>query len=115
MTEYKYTPGPWTVNEVPIQSSGGSNKCFKILPIRACIYDDWKPRERGVEYEENKANAKLIAAAPDMLEYLKLIKSANGLWGTPHDLKDVPEDQRGELEALIAMENGLDSIIKRAE
>lgn len=64
-----YTKGEWKIERVPIQSSGGSNTCFKIGPFQACIYDDWRQyQEYGITTLENEANAKLIAAAPDLLE-----------------------------------------------
>ena len=65
-----HTPGPWELEQVPTQSVGGSNTCYKIGPFNACIYDDWTPRENGISEEENKANAQLIAAAPELLEAL---------------------------------------------
>lgn len=63
-----HTPGPWTVERVPIQSRGGSNTAWKIGPFAACIYDDWRPREAGISEAENEANARLIARAPELLE-----------------------------------------------
>lgn len=66
----KHTPGPWEIETVPIESRGGSDTCHKIGPFNACIYDDWVPREKGISEEENNANAKLIAAAPELLEAL---------------------------------------------
>lgn len=66
----KHTTGPWEVKVVPIESRGGSNTCFKIGPFNACIYDDWRPRENGISHEENEANAKLIAEAPELLKAL---------------------------------------------
>ncbi len=64
----KHTPGPWKIERIPIESKGGSNTCWKIGPFHACIYDDWRPREIGISEGENEANARLIAAAPELLE-----------------------------------------------
>ncbi len=63
----KHTAGPWKLQTVSIESRGGSNTCHKIGPFHACIYDDWRPREAGISEEENLANARLIAAAPELL------------------------------------------------
>lgn len=67
-----HTPGPWSLERVPIQSRGGSNTCYKIGPFQCCIYDDWRPRDKGISEEENKANALLLAAAPELLEACEL-------------------------------------------
>lgn len=63
----KHSPGPWKLERVPIQSRGGSNTAYKIGPMAACIYDDWTPREIGISEAQNKANAQLVSAAPDLL------------------------------------------------
>ena len=68
-----YTPGPWAVSTVPIQSSGGGCVCHQIGPFSACIYDDWRPSERGFDSATLAANARLIAAAPELLEALRSI------------------------------------------
>lgn len=67
----EFTAGPWAVDRVPIESQGGSNTCFRIGPMVACIYDDWRARERGISEEQQIANANLIAAAPEMYEALE--------------------------------------------
>lgn len=73
----KHTPGPWT-NQVVRTSVG---VCFKIGPFpwrrgklnHACIYADY-PTPSNPEYLECAANARLIAAAPEMLEALRVAK-----------------------------------------
>lgn len=77
----QHTPGPWKVERVPIQSSGGSNTCFKIEPVGACIYDDWRPRDKGITEEKNVANANLIAAAPDLLHACRAALLWFHTWG----------------------------------
>lgn len=39
--------------------------------MAACIYDDWRPRESGISEKQNEANARLIAAAPDLVNALE--------------------------------------------
>lgn len=68
-----HTEGPWKIERVPIQSQGGSNTCFKIGPFNACIYDDWRPRHAGISEASNEANARLIAASPELLEAAKAL------------------------------------------
>lgn len=74
----KHTPGPWTLETVPTQVG----ICHKIgpfpdtrnrepftKPMHACIYVDGAYR---AEHEPTLlANARLIAAAPELLEALK--------------------------------------------
>lgn len=72
MAESKHTPGPWLV----VKCDGG---------FRAFDTDDWTIIGQnkivpalvwgGVAFEEGKANARLIAAAPEMLEALQAARS----------------------------------------
>lgn len=71
MSNEKFTPGPWFVTTVPIQSRGGGQVCHKIGTFVACIYDDAQNANRGIYSEELKANANLISSSPDMYEALK--------------------------------------------
>ena len=63
MTEAKHTPGPWALGaETIVISSTVGGGC-----VADCGYR-----------EEGNADARLIAAAPDMLEALKLAEAAMG-------------------------------------
>jgi hypothetical protein len=64
MSETKHTPGPWTVNDQVARED-----CLYIEAARvgvATVYSDNTPT-----VDESRANARLIAAAPDMLAALK--------------------------------------------
>ena len=70
-----HTPGPWTIHESALSSS-----LVKELHIgtptrtAACVYDDCAA---GVLVRsEVEANARLIAAAPELLEALERISTA---------------------------------------
>jgi len=71
-----HTPGPWSLHIVP--TSVGF--CFKVGPFpwkdgrqnHACIYADY-PGANQITNTELGANARLIAAAPDLLEALQTI------------------------------------------
>jgi hypothetical protein len=92
-----YTKGEWKVERVPIQSAGGSNTCFQIGPFKACIYDDWRQyQEYGISTLENEANAKLIAAAPDLLEACELALS---LLNLPSN--EITKDDKKEIADAI--------------
>ncbi|MCK9525969.1 MAG: hypothetical protein M0R49_08580 [Limnochordia bacterium] len=58
-----HTPGPWTTKEGKVTSNYGSVASLNIAHAKG-----FAPTE-----EEKRANARLIAAAPEMLEALKLI------------------------------------------
>lgn len=62
MTKPKHTPGPWTLEGSTIKGSDGGTICTFRYPIY--------PLSTGPD--EYSSNARLIAAAPEMLEALKL-------------------------------------------
>ena len=60
--ELKHTPGPWSIRQESVWSVGTDHE------MTALVY--------GCTDTEEEANARLIAAAPDLLEALKLAQSA---------------------------------------
>ena len=56
----KHTPGPWDAAETP-----NARGCYSIEPIIGCAYG---------ESDESRANARLIAAAPDLLEFAEEVR-----------------------------------------
>lgn len=91
----KWTPGPWNYPEHPKGVStliyaelGGNPEAF---PVASATY--------GVPDEERKANARLIAAAPELLEVAHLILA--------EDLLDfLPEEYVSRVRAAIAKATG---------
>lgn len=73
MTQFKGTPGPWKclreeVNKHYIRiSSTKLGERFAVANVLIPLYDDIREREA----KETRANAKLIAAAPELLEALQ--------------------------------------------
>ena len=62
-----HTPGPWTARHTPSRCSGVADLW--------CI--DWsKDQEEVAEIVHGEADARLIAAAPDLLEALEELRSA---------------------------------------
>lgn len=86
----KHTPGPWTWGESynGLYGSGKDNEVLRFAPYEG-MYLDWGSKSRD-------ANARLIAAAPELLEALKLARSIIG-----H-----PDDAHSKL---------IDAAIKKAE
>lgn len=66
----KHTPGPWLTDRNNVHTG-------QIAIIHHCLNNDWvevwtdKWAQTGLGEEEQEANARLIAAAPDLLEALK--------------------------------------------
>lgn len=89
--ENKFTPGPWGIHGPKFQTDFGNQKYWS-LTTRQPQREDGKWVLPGFYYphsvqseEEMLANAKLIAAAPDLLEICQLINSSEPL---PKHLQD---------------------------
>ena len=65
----KHTPAPWTIREVTHSNVPGQ---------RAFAIDFNEDQEQVVDWVYEEADAKLIAAAPEMLEALQAVRD---LWG----------------------------------
>jgi hypothetical protein len=88
----KHTPGPWHIDEYMAGNNRETKACSIMCPNDnqvVCEIPDYCYHEEDVE--NNKANAHLIAAAPDLYEALKTIVTnlpnseielAYEVWGT---------------------------------
>nr|DAK72462.1 MAG TPA: hypothetical protein [Caudoviricetes sp.] len=98
MTQFKGTPGPWKclreeVNKHYIRiSSTKVGERFAVANVLIPLYDDVHEREA----KETRANAQLIAAAPELLEALQIICF----------FEDISSAQREIAEAAIAKATG---------
>lgn len=67
--EIKYTPGPWHTEKARIYLMGGDAPCINIVAndngVTARLY------QLRRDLTESEANAKLISAAPELLEALQ--------------------------------------------
>jgi hypothetical protein len=80
----QFTPGPWCVTD--------RDDLFRIREeasdaVLATTDDGGHPTEAIFDYDEQRANAHLIAAAPDLYAALEaLVKEANGFesWQRPY-------------------------------
>ena len=63
----KHTPGPWRLETVPTSIG----QCHKIGPFPGghdcCVYDDGRPVGTAAHSPELLADARLIAASPELL------------------------------------------------
>lgn len=78
MTQFKGTPGPWEVKPeevdrpyIRIRGTQWGGR-FKVANVLSPDYDGVHHREA----DETRANARLIAAAPELLEALQLAEKA---------------------------------------
>ena len=75
MTEFKGTPGPWLIADksfvYALNARAENRVSIQIMPGRISL-TEWIPDE------ELAANARLIAAAPDLLDMAESV-AANGL------------------------------------
>ena len=97
-----HTPGPWTVwgmssndGEAEVVSNADGSKA---ICWTADTYNEDK--DRGETTSEDKANAHLIAAAPELLAVLK------DLWGWEDVIEEWDKELHGQMRAAIAKAEG---------
>ena len=73
MSEQKHTPAPWTIREVQHSNVPGQ---------RAFAIDFNEDQEQVVDWVYEEADAKLIAAAPDLLEFAQHFIDRYGMYET---------------------------------
>ena len=101
----KHSPGPWTIGKVSHAEQHVDIDSLNHDPFVGC--DEWRAMARtyGTEGEEEigsivmLANARLIAAAPELLEVAQLILA--------EDLLDfLPEEYASKVRAAVAKATG---------
>jgi len=105
MSEQKHTPGPWRMDRNNTHSG-------TIATVHGCKNADWAdiwaPDASTADEEEQESNARLIAAAPDLLEVaqgtLRLLHLMDGQW--PGTLAIDARAIREQAEAAIAKVKG---------
>lgn len=85
----KHTPGPWALDDESIYAPGGEGwKQVAEIP-------NWRTNPGEVLTPEDNANARLIAAAPDMLEALQALAN----WG-PFQNGYAPDDAFSKIQSM---------------
>lgn len=83
MSESKHTPGPWVHSASMIYAPGenGGNIC-ELSELRKSRHVQHDKLELGSkDWDEQMANGKLIAAAPELLRACEAIRASGGLEG----------------------------------
>lgn len=84
----KHTAGPWVIDELRTQCGRafriGASEMLKSGKGCCIIYDDYP----GNPHNERAANARLIAAAPDLLAALRGLVKVNEIIGKTLNWKD---------------------------
>ena len=102
----EHTPGPWFTGSSPNHASRvyarRPSEGARQVAVCDCEQHEWLPRSR----EENRANARLIAAAPDLLaaceELLRLWDNPDAWTGHEGDMPVIDVTIRG----LVARAKG---------
>lgn len=101
-----HTPGPWNCERLIDQKGSPYATHYQAhIDIGVCMV--WAPPGNA----EQEANARLIAAAPEMLEALQSAMRIKDLW---LPIGDVSDEHAEELKALSLMAMKFESVIKKA-
>ncbi|MDE4557459.1 hypothetical protein U8C36_06500 [Sinorhizobium medicae] len=96
-----HTPGPWTVEPPSEQTPHiwvNAPKSSGVAKIETCNYDDGQG-ERLID--EDFANARLISAAPDLLDALIMVRDADEDC-RQDGLPTIPAPARAKIDRAIA-------------
>ena len=105
MSEFKHTPGPWTATHKGADywsadcdfdaASGAASMAIGSSnnrhPVALVIWPDWR------DHPEHDANARLIAAAPEMVE---LLEEAASPWADMTDAELEHDAAQGDKHAV---------------
>jgi hypothetical protein len=91
-----HTPGPWFFHRDELLHDGRPNGSLHLVA-------DVDQEGNGLDWQTNEANARLIAAAPDMLEALRRLEAMVRI--LPPDM-DAPDSALAQARAAIAKATG---------
>jgi hypothetical protein len=108
MSEIKHTPGPWAVSPVFISQPAEPALHFGEYQIELSLMNP-EPARRGINLtlprEIAEANARLIAAAPELLEALEHMVSVSN-WATTIQSEEQYDAMIANAEAAIRKAKG---------
>lgn len=98
MKDFKGTPGPWKLLREEVDKSyirirgTKPGERFAVANVLTPVYDDAGERE----LKETRANAQIIAAAPDLLEALQDLESRARIYVNTSEAKAAINKALGE-------------------
>lgn len=84
MAEIKHTPGPW--NYLDFGFNEGNEVIYGRETTQRPIAEAIHWLDQSESHAQVKANARLIAAAPELLEALLALDDLRGAWSPPDDV-----------------------------
>ncbi|MDO9345069.1 MAG: hypothetical protein Q7T99_16450 [Pseudomonas sp.] len=76
--ETKHTPGPWLIQDSTVYAL--NERRPPVNRFHASVDSGYDNCDKRISREEVNANAKLIAAAPDLLEALEAFERIKDIW-----------------------------------
>ena len=70
MTQAQHTPGPWELVHVPSSINDDNSQTIEHWKVEGDGWEIYNTAFMPVSREEREANARLIAAAPTMYEFI---------------------------------------------
>lgn len=101
MTQTTHTPGPWSLRMTGWQTNPAAIYSPRRPGAVACI-----PARTSVPLDEQSANARLIASAPDLLAALESLHSCHRAFSDNEHWTMLDDDARALAEAAIAKAKG---------
>lgn len=111
-TKVRHTPGPWIEVDGFIYSEHTEGRPL-ITQLMTCFVSDDDNSLQFTECENIEANARLITAAPSLLEALEIVQRLRHLIEYPND--DIPMGHLNQAASLMIMLEKVDEAIKLAK
>ena len=93
----QHTPGPWHISGSTVKGPHPKDPQNRLRIVAQTVFD------KGTWIDETRANARLIAAAPELLEVLKLAISAHGVMLTTNPPQEAWKTYGVESKARAAI------------
>lgn len=100
--ETKWTPGEWLLTESETMVYALNNEQHPVNRFSAQLGPGWSDEVHRIDGEELRANAHLIAAAPELYEALDMLMNVSG----PGDAEQLLAEERENIIALLAKARG---------
>lgn len=86
----KHTPGPWLLEDRTVYALNSDSS--PVNRFWSQVERGWADQRERTSFEEAEANARLIAAAPDLLEALSLASQSAGFQYMTHETRNAIDE-----------------------